>query len=72
MQDANESALAKHLQKEEESEIEYNRMLDELDNIIEVDINDKNEDAVKVVFNKIVKRYGFEYDFEDWVKENER
>ena len=60
--DANEVALAKHLQQKEDDEIEYQQMLDELEGAINID------EAI-VSFNKIVESYGFELDFTEWIAE---
>lgn len=60
--DANEAALAKHLQQQEEAEIQYEQMLDEIEDSLDI------ESTIEL-FNKIVSKYGFELDFMTWLKD---
>ena len=62
MSDGNTIALEKHLSREEDNELKYQSMLDEIEDTIGFDLATLNE-----TFNKIVKSHGFEDSFIDYV-----
>ena len=63
--DVNELNLRKHQEQQEQSERDYNNMLDELEKVVSPQIGN-----IRKQFEQIVEKYGFdEYKFKDWLLE---
>lgn len=65
MKDVNEIMLNQHMSKVQSGEEKYEEMIDELNETIGSEYFE-----LKERFNSLVNIYGFDYSFEDYIKEN--
>jgi len=62
--DGNLAALEKYLMEEEEGEVAFENMMEELDELLMIDLED-----LKDKFREATEKYSIDYTFASWVRD---